>query len=264
MQQIKGALVPLVYCLTLLALWGFPVLWYTKTGANTQSIWLTEGKEVQGWSFVPIPIGESAEALLVADTIFNGEFRREDGQKIRAFSAKRYKESPNEIGLFVHTPDRCWTYAGWKMERTHPDSREVALHGVRVLFERRIFSVEGQRELVYFGGLVGGQPLPYRLDHNLSVGLRRSLHGLKNESDTALQASDSHFWTRVWDSFANRRRLLGPKQFVRISVPLSGIDAREADALLTGFLLQWLQPVPYAEELSKALEAKREIVRGNQ
>ena len=69
------------------------------------------------------------------------------------------------------------------MEPVQPEFRQVNLHGIPLLLERRVFSTGRQRELVYFTGLVAGQPLPYRLDHNLSVGMRHALHAAQMNRD---------------------------------------------------------------------------------
>jgi hypothetical protein len=204
---------------------------------------------VAGWQFEEIPVSKSAEAILVADRLVNGEFTAPDGQAVRVFSAKRYAESQNEIGLFVHTPDRCWTESGWRMEATQPEVRELVVHGIRILFERRVFCNGPERELVYFAGLVGGQPLPYRLDHNLSVGMKYALRVAKDSTGTTLRASDKRFWQRIWDSFVSRRPLIGPKQFLRISTKVTATGQEAADALLEQFVVRWLKPVDYQTEL---------------
>jgi Protein of unknown function (DUF3485) len=235
----------------ILILWGFPAVWYTRTDAQLGHFWLTEQTNLTGWTFQDIEVGKAAEALLVADRLVSGEFSAPDGKVIRIFSAKRYVESQNEIGLFVHTPDRCWTESGWKMEPVQPEFKHVVVHGIPILFERRVFSSGMQRELVYFAGLVGGQPLPYRLDHNLSVGMKHALRTAKDQTGTTLRASDKRFWRRVWDSFLARRPLTGPKQFLRISTPVPEEGISEADALLEDFLPRWLQPVAYRKELEE-------------
>jgi hypothetical protein len=124
-----------------------------------------------------------------------------------------------------------------------------------MLLERRIFSNRSQRELVYFGGLVGGQPLPYRLDHNLPYGLKHALSGAKDKSGSTLPASDKRFWGRVWEAFLTRRPLTGPKQFLRVSTPIGQDKLAEADLLLESFLSVWLQPVAYQQELTKWLRS---------
>lgn len=242
------AVVAGLFCAPLLLVWGFPMAWYTQSTPGQGYFWLLERTNIANWSYREAPVGESAEAVLVADRLVNGEFSNPEGRVVRVFSANRYEEKRNEIGLFVHTPDRCWTQAGWKFGACDPETVEMELHGVRVLFERRIFEGGGQRELVYFAGLAAGQPLPYRLDHNFSVGARHAATFGSREGGTALRATDSRLWTRVWDSFIHRRELFGPKQFLRISTPaLPGLEGR-ADELLRSFLGQWLESADFAAE----------------
>lgn len=226
------------------ALFLFPRVWYTKTDGGQVVQWLLEQTNAPGWRFEPISVDASAEKLLVADKLMNGAFKREGGggEVIRVFGARRFKEDPKEIGLFVHTPDRCWVQAGWGLGQVDPDHVEVEVHGRRILFERRIFSVPGQRELVYFAGLVAGQTLPYRLDHNYSVSRRVVEAGKTNRRMGASRWNDSLLWRRLWESFASRRPLLGPKQFLRISTAIDGENVEVADARLREMLPLWLKP----------------------
>ncbi len=150
-----------LFSAAVLVCWGFPFIWYTHATADGQYFWLSEQKAVEGWTYSEEPVAKSAEAILVADRLTSGEFRNTSGQSVRIFSAKRYQEKQNEIGLFVHTPDRCWTESGWQIDPQVPDVLNITLHGVPIQFERRIFEGGGMRELVYFCGLTGGQPLPH-------------------------------------------------------------------------------------------------------
>lgn len=235
-------------CLVIL-LWVFPRFWYTQGESGKGFLWLTGHESLPGWEFKPLPVAESAERLLAADEIISGEFtNRTNGRVVQVFLAKRYAEKPHDIGLFVHTPDRCWTEAGWRLDPVAPDHIEVDVHGARITFERRVFVYNGRRELVLFGGLVGGQPLPYRLDHNLSVGMRSALQRAVKQTGATLRASDRLLWQRVWESFLSRRQLFGPKLFVRISTQLHGFDTEAADALLVQTLKEWLCPVDFTED----------------
>lgn len=240
-------------------IWVFPRVWYTGSAAGERQLWFGVRTNLPGWTYQAIPLDASAERLLVADVATFGEFKNPTNrQVVRAFSAKRYTFKSHDSGLFLHTPDRCWTLAGWKFEPVTPDHVELVVHGVPMVFERRVFTGGGERELVYFGGLVGGQPLPYRLDHNLNVGLRfATLTPDKSKSRGFFaRAVDTKLWQRVWEGFLARRPLLGPKQFIRISTPLRSSDAAEADRLLHRFLEQWLEPVDYAAELAAWKAAK--------
>src|SRR5215213_9341645 len=97
-------LVPVVLSCLLLALWCLPAVWYTNN-ATSERVWFSERNQINGWTFEAVPIGQAAERALVADRTVNGEFRNAAGEAVRVFSAKRFTENPNEIGLFVHTPD---------------------------------------------------------------------------------------------------------------------------------------------------------------
>jgi len=98
---------------------------------------------------------------------------------------------------------------------------------------------------------VGGQPLPYRLDPHLSIGLKTREKSLAGIFGKMLGAIDARFLSWPWKSFVNRRPLNGPKQFIRVSTPVFGNDAGNADRLLAGFLPQWLVPVDYRQELGQ-------------
>ncbi len=234
---------------TVLVLWQFPRYWYTRVSASYGLFWLAEQTKVDGWDYRGTEVSKSVEKVLLADRVVSGEFKRKGAKVVRVFSAKRYSETQNEIGLFVHTPDRCWTESGWRMEAVGPDSREIEIQGIRIVFERRIFSNGTERELVYFGGLVGAQPLPYRLDHNLSVGMKHARMFAGDRTGSAVRASDNRFWRRLVDSFWARRPLMGPKQFVRVSTPVGTGELDGADPFLRDFLTAWLKPVDYQFEL---------------
>lgn len=244
--------------LVVLALWAFPAVWYVKREPGGKFFWLQGQKQVQGWRYRELAVDASAEKVLVADELVCGEFGRSDAEVVRVFAASRFDPRQNEIGLFVHTPDRCWTEAGWKIEPVAPDVVDLDVHGVKLRAERRLFQKQGQRELVYFCGLVGGQPLPYRLDHNLSVGMRYALQESSGSEGrgAGLRASDSKLWTRVWESFATRRPLLGPKQFLRISTPVTHTDIPGGDRRLREVLPLWLKLVAYEQAVKEWQSAK--------
>jgi hypothetical protein len=198
--------------LVVLSLWQFPTFWYTSRDAQLSRTWFNQQRELPDWRFSMVPVAKSAESVLAADELLNGEFQHRDGRVIRVFSAKRYSDSQNEIGLFAHTPDRCRSESGWKIEPIQPEFKQVTVDGVPLHFERRVFTTGTQRELVCFAGLVGGQPLPYRLDHNLSIGMRLALRaelGIDSldlaeivvaiEKQVGISLFDLHTPPRTWE-----------------------------------------------------------------
>lgn len=227
--------------LLIVLLWAFPKFWYTAQDDSQAVGWFEEKTDLQGWDYVEIPVAESAERVLVADTLFSGEFvNSTNSLKVTAFSARRLSEDMNEIGLFVHTPDRCWTESGWQISPSQPETVTISINDREILFERRIFSFQGVQHLVYFTGLIDGQTLPYRLDHNLSVAMRFQLNQDKSTAGATARSSDSRFWNRIWESFTSRRRITGPKQFLRISTEILGGQPDNEDILLHNFISSWL------------------------
>lgn len=227
--------------LVVMVIWIFPNFWYTKEVRDEGREWFEERTEISGWEYVDKPVAESAEKALVADTVFNAEFNEvSTGNRVLAFSARRMKEDMNEIGLFVHTPDRCWTEGGWNIVPVQPETVSVTIGEREIQFERRVFDFQGHKQLVYFSGLIGGQTLPYRLDHNLSVAMRYQLDASRETATgTSARSNDERFWQRIWESFLSRRKITGPKQFIRVSTELFG-GADEEDTILQAFLAQWL------------------------
>lgn len=247
-----------VFALAIGALWAFPVFWYRGVGKEASFVWLAEQTNVTGWVFKEVPIAKAAEAVLVGDRMANGEFVSGDASRvIRVFSAKRYLQKENEIGLFSHTPDRCWTGAGWKIELIGPEFVDCQIHGVAMRFERRLFVHDAARELVYFGAIVGGEALPYRLDQYLAANLTKTASTKRDSESTLLRLKSSRVWGWTWDAFVNRTAFGGPQQFIRVSTPWnSGQNSTvqgpgeiaEADERLRSFLPQWLVPVNYEKE----------------
>lgn len=240
------------FAIVILILWFFPRVWYTRTGDAGEFVWLVENSEASGWDFKNIPVGQAAESVLVADRILNGEFRATlSPVVVRVFSAKRYLNKENEIGLFSHTPDRCWTDAGWEIQPIAPEEIECSIQGLKVRFERRLFVHEAQKELVYFGALVGGKPLPYRLDQYLAAGLKRSSFAGGDAKGGWSRVKSTRVWGWMLDCFTQRTPLCGPQHFIRISTPATNENLAAADDVLRNFLTQWLSKTDYADEFAR-------------
>jgi hypothetical protein len=228
--------------LALLCVWGFPSLWYTRLDPAAPQVRFLESTNLAGWAYEAVPISKTAESVLAADDLENGEFRKATGGTIRAFSAKRFGKKPRDISLFSHTPDRCWTSVGWKIEPTGPEIVQTEIHGVSMSFERRLFAYRGQRELVYFGALVGGQPVPFRLNQYHSSAVKAKRQRSLDRTGTAQRLINGDFWEWLWKSFLSRRPLAGAQHYVRVSTPVLPAQAEDPDALILEFLPMWLTP----------------------
>lgn len=219
-------------------LWAGPGLWYSQS-VPVSSSQPPLAPNPDGWAYAKGAISEAEERSLFADESETGTFRHSKGQTVRWFAARRKLSSPNEIGLFVHTPDRCWVESGWKLETSAPETRSLRWAGKEWNLERRLFRFGRQLELVYFGGLVNGLPPGFRLDHNLSTALRPQ-HSSGRSSAFVTRLSDGRMWGRVWETFLTRTPLESSKLFFRVSVPVKEGSIPEGDNLLQDFLVEWI------------------------
>lgn len=223
--------------LLLLAGMIFPRFWYNRRpGVIVAEPGLMP--PVESWRFDPEPILKAAEKQLMADEVVNGICRNADGVSVRWLAVRNARSVPDATGLFVHTPDRCWTESGWRLEVLRPDHVKGTIDGKKWIWERRLFSRSGHRELVYFGGLVDGEPPLYRLDHNLSVagGGRELL----DDTKTLSRMTDSHIWRRALDVFISRNAVRGRRLFLRASTQVFGEELANADKLLSEMLSRWM------------------------
>ena len=133
------------------------------------------------------------------------------------------------------------------IENVEPFFQEIEIHGIEMLLERRVFRFGLRRELAYFGALVGGEALPYRMDQYLGAGLKKHPNALGDHGGALGRLVDLRVWSWALESFVRRTRLAGPQQLIRVSTPIEGsIDA--ADARLRSVLNLWLKLVPYEDE----------------
>jgi hypothetical protein len=227
-------LAPMLLSLGMLIVWFLPDFWYVDNTTRPDFKWFGENTNAAGYSYSVLALDKTAEAILVADRLQAGEFRDAEGTAVNVYSAKRYSKKENEIGLFSHTPDRCWTIAGWEIEPTNPDCVELTVHEVPILFERRIYRHGTHHELVYFGALIGGKPLPYRIDQYYAAG--RSSQGQGDAQSTLKRLRQGRLWGWAWESFIKRTPLAGPQQFIRISTAVDPAKPDSADAQLRRLL----------------------------
>ncbi len=107
------------------------------------------------------------------------------------------------------------------------------------------FAFGPKRELMYFGAIVGGKPLPYRLDQFLDSGLGRKDSG--DVAGTVGRLANARIWSWAFESFSNRTRLAGPQHMIRVSTPVSK-ELDSAEVRLKEILEKWLVPISYREE----------------
>ncbi|MCS1408651.1 MAG: hypothetical protein M2R45_01827 [Verrucomicrobia subdivision 3 bacterium] len=240
--------------LLVVALWQFPGVWYAGVDETTDFVWFREQFDIEGWTFDERPVSDGAEEQLAADLISNGEFVSDEGHLVRVFSAKRFYEKKNAIGLLTHTPDNCWSIAGMRVVPVKPYVITKEVDGIEMMLERRVFSAGNARELVYFGATVGGKPLPYRMDVHLNAALGNTV--TEHRSGPLSRLVNPRVWGWAFESFQNRTRLAGPQQFIRISTPVTD-DIKEAERRLNFFLEKWLVSTPYIPDDAMSMSDAR-------
>lgn len=246
MSKNKSAVGVFVLSLSLLLLWQFPDYWYASEWDD--SIWFGEQEDVDGWEYSERSVNKAAESILAADKTAHGEFRRsKEEDVVGVFSAKRFVEKWDEGSLFSHTPDRCWTGIGMKILPESPFFIEKILHGIPLILERRIFAFEGNRELVYFGAIVGGES--YRLDQFLDSEMNRQNPGDRLGVFRGIMERllNSRIWSKSIESFLNRDRFIGPQHMFRVSTSVQG-SLDSAEDRLEKILEKWLVPASYQNE----------------
>ena len=248
MSKNKNAVGVFVLSLLLFLLWRFPDYWYASEWDD--SIWFGEQEDVEDWEYTEHSVNKAVESILAADETTHGEFRRVGGgDVVGVFSAKRFVEKWDEGSLFSHTPDRCWTGIGMKILPEGPFFIEKELHGIHLILERRIFAFEGNRELVYFGAIVGGES--YRLDQFLDSEMNRENPGEKLGIFRGIMERllNSRIWSKSIESFLNRDRFIGPQHMFRVSTSVQG-SLDSAEDRLEEILKKWLVPASYQDERS--------------
>lgn len=257
MNKNKGAVGVFVLSLSLLLLWRFPDYWYASEWDD--SVWFGERKDVEGWEYSPLPVSKAAESILAADKTIHGEFRcvgKED-EIVNVFSAKRFVEKWGKGSLFYHTPDRCWTGIGMAILPEGPFFKERKLLGIDLVLERRVFSFGRNRELVYFGVIVGGKS--YRMDQLLDSEMNRENPGerlgiVRGFIEGLL---NSRRWSKPIESFLNRDRFIGPQHMFRVSTSVQG-SLDSAEDRLEEILKKWLVPASYQDERDEFLSQNNE------
>lgn len=128
-------------------------------------------RELPGWRVEDLPLGSTEELdrrshnlLRLDDFVFRSFTRGE-----RNFSIYVAYWEPGKMPVRLvnaHTPDRCWTWTGWRATDMRFAVRKNSPKGPLLPAEWRIFEKDGFSMEVYYWHLFGGEVHTYRQGFN--------------------------------------------------------------------------------------------------
>lgn len=208
-------------------------LWFNAFVEKKQTLRrISLATHVNGYAFTAKPLSKTEETVLVTTNYINGVFGGSGivaSPEVMAFLAN-WDGGDESLKVLVHSPDICWSGAGWRaVNLGQPRQLEIPVKtdpagqsSTPLLFECRVMEApNGHRELVIWSALVGGENLAQT--HWFSPENNVKERGGDRENKAASMAASrrlraGYFVTQV----LNRESIRGPKQFVRLSTPVSG------------------------------------------
>ena len=194
-----------------------------------------------GYRFQAVPLGRPVEETLGTTRLRNGHFFDARSNRVSVFQAD-WKAGEGDGGnLFGHTPEICWVGGGFRTVRMgEPSQVFVELAGQRVPFQCRILTHPGlpTPEITLWAACIDGRWDDVRLGPPADMG----------KPDTTVRSyvrdvgrTLSTRWAAVCRVALKPFAIHGPKQFVRVSLPVTaGWPAALAD--LERFTQAWLVP----------------------
>jgi hypothetical protein len=230
-----------------LVVFGLAVLG-TSIGVQTRirppetPIFFTERTAMPGYRFQKAPLSQQVAKSLAATRLLNGHFFDSRSDRVSVFKADWKAGEGDGSNVFGHTPELCWVGSGFRTVRLgEPLQVFLELAGQRIPFHCRILTHPGlpTPEITLWAASVDG-----RWD-DVSIGAPADMGQL----DTTLRSYVRDVGRTLSTRWAAIRRVAlqpfavsGPKQFVRLSLPVTdGWPAALAD--LESFAQAWLVPV---------------------
>jgi hypothetical protein len=204
-----------VFAASLFVAWG----WYHVLPPKpTTKFYFLISTNIPGWDYKPILLSTEAKKILATGDILNGTFFSHKGERLSVFLAEWKAGKHNSLDVVAHTPDICWSNAGWISTQSHyGDSIEMHFSERPIPFETRIFEEPrgGTQEIAFWCTLVNGQI--YSELNGFAPAETPKKNNQLSLNSTARRLSAGHFLNAL-----SRRNLgAGTKQFLRISTEIS-------------------------------------------
>jgi hypothetical protein len=198
--------------------------------------------EMPEYRFQAVPLGHQVSEMLATTQLLNGHFFDSRSNRVSVFQADWKAGEGDRDNVLGHTPEICWVGGGFRNVRLgEPSQVFVELAGYRVPFRCRILTHPGlpTPEISLWAACIDGRWDDVLLGTSADIG----------KPDTTLRSylrdvglTLSMRWSAVWRVALHPFADSGPKQFVRLSLPVTH-DWRISLADLESFAQAWLVPV---------------------
>lgn len=204
-------------------------------------LFFTGRTDMAGYRFQAVPLGKSVTETLATTRLLNGHFFDSRSNRVSVFQAD-WKAGEGDGGnVFGHTPEICWVGGGFQTVRLgEPSQVFVELAGQRVPFQCRILTHPGlpTPEITLWAACIDGRWDDVLLGPPADMGKpETTLRSYVRDVGRTLSTR----WAAVRRVALQPFAIQGPKQFVRVSLPVTaGWPAALAD--LQRFVQAWLMP----------------------
>ena len=198
--------------------------------------------EMPGYRFQSVPLGQQVAEMLATTRLLNGHFFDSRSNRVSVFQAD-WKDGEGDGNALGHTPEICWVGGGFRTVRQgEPSQVLVELAGHRVPFQCRILTHPGlpTPEITLWAACIDGRWDDVLLGPPADMG----------KPDTTLRSYVRDVGRTLSTRWAAVRRVAlqpfaisGPKQFIRLSLPVTH-EWPSALADLERFAQAWLVPTP--------------------
>jgi hypothetical protein len=181
-----------------------------------------------GWQYEPVPLSNEVTKILATTNLLNGILHGPQGERIAVFLGEWKADRAQELSVVAHTPDICWTRAGWTPTPSPlGTSIELAFREATIPFEVRTFRPPdgGPEELTLWCTLVNG--CPYTETGPLPP-------AVLNATDNQLQVDTSSrrlLRSHLLNALKSRFSATGEKQFIRFSTKIIKNSVAEIEIL---------------------------------
>lgn len=219
---------------------------------SSEAIWLSNKAEVSGYTYQAESLSRSVLDELWTTNVLNGLFQNLSNEtSIRVYFASWKSSKVRKLASLFHTPDWCWSGAGWKFsDQGQPSQVQLQIRSQTLPFECRIFQSPDRKrlELVVWSALVRGKIVPEAANLTTQANLKQGF--AERISDTAWRTfflrvakANARFSTDILIERAGVSRFGIAQQVVRLSTAVTGTWT-DSLALLEAFLTEWIEICP--------------------